>query len=172
MQAQQRRFLNVIGISTERALHVNNIKPVEDFLNEQCVNIVQRILKDPHHPITISIHRNKYNNNIIMPRTNTTQYQNSVLQKSLNIIRDGYVNKYTNPRQIETTTAAYQVEIRAKKERKPNSTLYQQQQQPPLSKPQHQPSARSVYSKPKISTALKYTTAKCVNKPKSLVSFP
>jgi hypothetical protein len=106
MQAQQRRFLNVIGKSTERALCVQNIKSMEVFLNEQCVNIVQRILKDPNHPITISIHRNKYNNNIIVPRTNTTQYQNSVLQKSIRIIRDGYVNKYTNPRRIETNTAA------------------------------------------------------------------
>jgi hypothetical protein len=86
----------------------------EDFTNEQCVNIVQRILKDPHHPIKISINRNKYNNNIIVPRTNTMQYQNSVLQKSPRIIRDGYVNKYTNPRRIETTTAAYHVEIQAK----------------------------------------------------------
>jgi hypothetical protein len=77
MQAQQRRFLNVIGLSTERALHVHNIKPMEDFLNEQCVNIVQRVLKDPNHPITTSIHRKKYNNNIIV-------------QKSLRIIRDGY----------------------------------------------------------------------------------
>jgi hypothetical protein len=111
IQTQQRRFLNVIGISTERALCVHNIKPMEDFLNEQCVNIVQRILKDSNHPITTSIHRNKYNNNFIMPRTNTTQYQNSVLQKSLHIIRNGYVNKYTHPRQIETTTAAYHVEI-------------------------------------------------------------
>jgi hypothetical protein len=111
IQAQQLRFLNVIGISTDRALRVHNIKPMEDFLNEQCVNIVQRILKDPNHPITTSIHRNKYNNNIIVPRTNTTQYQNTVLQKSLRIIRDGYVNKYTNPRRIETTTAAYHVEM-------------------------------------------------------------
>ena len=43
----------------------------------------------------------------------------------------------------------------AKQDRKPNSSLHQQQQQqqqqPPLSKPHHQPSARSVYSKPKIS---------------------
>jgi hypothetical protein len=124
MQAQQRRFLNIIGISKDRALHMHNMKPVEDFLNEQCVNIVQRILKDPNHPITTSIHRNKYNNNIILPRTNTTQYQNSVLQKSLRIIRNGYVNKYTNPRQIETTTAAYQVQAKLhKKYRKPNSTL-------------------------------------------------
>jgi hypothetical protein len=114
MQAQQRRFLNVIGISTERALRVHNLKPMEDFLNEQCVNIVQRILKDPNHPITTSIHRNRYNNNIIMPRTNTTQYYNSVLQKSLHIIRNGYVNNYTNPRRIETTTAAYQVESQEK----------------------------------------------------------
>jgi hypothetical protein len=97
----------------ERALRVHNIKPMEDFLNNQCVNIVQRILKDPNHPITTSIHRNKYNNNIIVPRTNTTHYQNSVLQKSLRIIRDGYVNKYMNPRRIETTTAAYHVEIPA-----------------------------------------------------------
>ena len=42
----------------------------------------------------------------------------------------------------------------AKQDRKPNSSLHQQQQQqqqPPLSKPHHQPSARSVYSKPNIS---------------------
>ncbi len=126
MQAQQSRFLNVIGISWERALRVHNIKPMEDFLNEQCVNIVQRILKDSNHPITTNIHRNKYNNNIIVPRNNTTHYQKSVLQKSLRIICDGYVNKYPNPRRIETTTAAYQ----------------------------------------------KYTTAKCINKAKSLVKFP
>jgi hypothetical protein len=50
MQAEQRCFLDVIGISTERALHVHNIKPMEDF----CVNIVQRILKDPRS-ITTSI---------------------------------------------------------------------------------------------------------------------
>jgi hypothetical protein len=92
MQTKQRRFLNVIGICTERALRVHNIKPMEDFLNEQCVNIVQKILKDPNHPITTSIHRNKYNNSIIVPRTSTTQYQNSVLLKSLRI-NDGYVNK-------------------------------------------------------------------------------
>ncbi len=126
MQAQQRRFLNVIGISTERALRVHNIKPMDDFLNEQCVNIVQRILEDPNHPITASLHRSKYNNNIIVPCINTTQYQNSVLQKSLRIICDGYVNKYTNPRRIKTTTAAYHIEIQAKphktrpKTKKPN----------------------------------------------------
>ena len=39
----------------------------------------------------------------------------------------------------------------AKQDRKPNSSFHQQQQQPPLFKPHHQPSARSVYSKTKIS---------------------
>jgi hypothetical protein len=132
MQAQQRRFLNVIEISIERALRVHNIKPMEDLLNEQCVNIVQRILKDPNHLITTSIHRNKYtnHNNIIVPRTNTTQYQNSVLQKSLRIIRDGYVNNYTNPRRIETTTAAYHVAIETKlRKTTPKSPIHQQQKQ-------------------------------------------
>ncbi len=70
-----------------------------------------RIIKDPNHPITSSIHRNKYNNDVIALRTNTTQYQNSVLKKSLRIIHDGYVNKCTNPRRIETNTAAYHVEM-------------------------------------------------------------
>ncbi len=60
---------------------------------------------------------NKYNKHIIVPRTNTAKYQNSVLQKSLRIIRDGYVNKYTHPRRIETTTAAYHVEIAAKRQK-------------------------------------------------------
>jgi hypothetical protein len=32
----------------------------------------------------------------------------------LRIIRDGYVNKYAHSRRIETTTAAYHVEIKAK----------------------------------------------------------
>jgi hypothetical protein len=44
MQAQQRRFLGFIGISTERALRVHNIKPMEDFLNEQSSNESSRIL--------------------------------------------------------------------------------------------------------------------------------
>ncbi len=85
-------------------------------LDEQCAKIVQRILKDPNHPITTSIQRNNYNNHIIVPRTSTTKYQNSVLQKSLRIIRDGYINKYTHPRRIETTTAAYYVAAKRQKQ--------------------------------------------------------
>ncbi len=33
MQTQQRHFLNVIGMSTERAFRVHNIKPKESFLS-------------------------------------------------------------------------------------------------------------------------------------------
>ena len=68
-------------------------------------------LQDPHHPITINTQRNPRNGNIIIPRTNTPRYQNSVLQKSLHIIRDGYANKFTDPRKPETTTAAYCVDL-------------------------------------------------------------
>ncbi len=73
MQAQQRRFLDIIRISPKRALHVHNIEPMEDFLNEQCINIVQRILEDPHRPITTSIQRDKYNNHIIVTRINSSK---------------------------------------------------------------------------------------------------
>ncbi len=103
------RHNNIIGISKERALHVHSIKPMESFLNEQCVNIVERILKDPNHPVTTGLRRNKYNNNIIMPPFNIQMYQNTVLQKSIRIIRNGFVNKYTDPRRIETTTPSYRV---------------------------------------------------------------
>jgi hypothetical protein len=64
---------------------------MEDFLNEQSINIVQRILKEPNHPIMTNTMRNKY------------KYTNTI-------------NKYTHPksRRIETTTAIYHVEIAAK----------------------------------------------------------
>ncbi len=111
---EQRHFLNVI--STELHIH-REISACTQHqahggfsewkMRQHCTKYPQRP-EPSHHD-----HRNKYNNNKIVPRTNTTQYQNSVLQKSLRIIRDGHVNKYKNPRRIETTTAAYHVEIQA-----------------------------------------------------------
>ncbi len=43
----------------------------------------------------------------VLNYTRTKTYQNSCLQKALRIKRDGYVNKYTNPRNAETTTPEY-----------------------------------------------------------------
>jgi hypothetical protein len=108
MQAQQRLFLNVIGISTERAMRQHRTKNP------------QRPEPSPHDG----------------------------LAESLRIIRDGYVNKYTNLRRIETTTAAYKVEINSTKKR-PKTKQHTLKRQPTLFKPHHQPSASSVYSKPK-----------------------
>jgi hypothetical protein len=52
MEKQKHRFFNIIGITSARALEVYKIEPIAIFLDHQCVNVVERILKDPTHPIT------------------------------------------------------------------------------------------------------------------------
>jgi hypothetical protein len=84
------------------------IEPIVTFLDHQCVNIVERILKDPTHPITqkqtVKSHHNTRSSQHIPVTARTKTYQNSCLQKALRIKRDGYVNKYIYPRKAETTT--------------------------------------------------------------------
>ncbi len=172
MQAQQRRFLNVIGLSTKRALHVHKIKPMKDFLNEQRVN------KESSKTWTIPSRSASIATNITttsscrVPTPHITKTR-SCRRASASFAMGTSINTRT---QDESKRPRQHIKSRSKQnskkqDRKPNSSPHQQQQ-PPSSKPHHQPSARSVYSKPKISTAWKYTTAKCINKPKSLVSFP
>ncbi len=87
------------------------IEPIATFLDHQCVNVVEKILKDPTHPITqkqtVKRHHNTRSSQHIPATAKTKTYQNSCLQKALGIKRDGYVNKYTNPRKAETTTPEY-----------------------------------------------------------------
>jgi hypothetical protein len=56
MEKQQHRFFNIIGITSTRALEMYKIEPIATFLDHQCVNVVERILKDPTHHIS---HKNK-----------------------------------------------------------------------------------------------------------------
>ncbi len=95
MEKQQHRFFNIIGITSARAFEAYKIEPIATFLDHQCVNVVERILKDPTHSIT-----QKYTRTARIARTKT--YQNSCLKKALRIKRDGYVNKYTNQKKQYT----------------------------------------------------------------------
>jgi hypothetical protein len=74
------------------------IEPIATFLDHQCVNVVEKILKDPTHPITqkqtVKSHYNTRSSQHIPATPRTKTYQNSCLQKSLRIKRDGYVKKY------------------------------------------------------------------------------
>ena len=112
----QNRFFDIIGITPEKALFEYNIIPIEAYIDQQCLNIVERILKDPYHPITQKQNqthqyntRNKTIVNITQART--SKYQKSCVQQSLRIMRDGYKNKYTDPRKQETTTNNYLMEL-------------------------------------------------------------
>ena len=116
MTKQQIRFFNIIGITAERALSQYNIPTIESYIDQQCVAVTERILKDPNHPITRAQTSQKSQHNtrgsqFVTKRTNTDKYRNSCLQAALRMKRDGYKNKYTNPRRAEVTTDKYQVEI-------------------------------------------------------------
>jgi hypothetical protein len=99
------------GKTTAKALEMYKIERVATFLDHQCVNVVERILKDQTHPITqkqtVKSHHKTRSSQHIPATARTKTYQNSCLQKSLRIKRDGYINKYTNPRKAETTTPEY-----------------------------------------------------------------
>jgi hypothetical protein len=64
---------------------------------------------------------NTHGSQFVTKRTNTNKFQNSCLQSRMK--RDGYKNKYTNPRRAEATTDEYIVEIQTvkkAKDKKPN----------------------------------------------------
>ena len=99
----------MIGITAERALSQYNIPTIESNIDQQCVAVTERILKDPNHPITRAQTSQKSQHNtrgsqFVTKRTNTDKYRNSCLQAALRMKRDGYKNKYTNPRRAEVTT--------------------------------------------------------------------
>jgi hypothetical protein len=52
IEKRQHRFFNIIGITSTKALEMYKIEPIATFLDHQCVNVVERIFKDPTHPIT------------------------------------------------------------------------------------------------------------------------
>jgi hypothetical protein len=45
MEKQQHIFFNIIGITMARAFEINKIEPIATFLDHQCVNLVELILK-------------------------------------------------------------------------------------------------------------------------------
>ena len=87
------------------------IKPTGTYPDHQCANVVERILKDPTHPITqkqtVKSHHITRSSQHTPATARTKTYQNTCLQKALRIKRDGHVNKHTNPRKAGTTAPEY-----------------------------------------------------------------
>ncbi len=67
------------------------------------------VYQQKHYQILIRslMENNTRSSQHILATARTKTYQNSCLQKALRIKRDGFVNKYTNPRKAETTTPEY-----------------------------------------------------------------
>jgi hypothetical protein len=87
IEKQQHGFFNIIGIRSATALETYKIEPIATFLDHQCVNVVERILKDPTHPITqkqtVKSHHNTRSSQHIPETARTKTYQNSCLQKAI-----------------------------------------------------------------------------------------
>ena len=119
MDKQQWRFYNIINITPKRIFEQYNIPPISKFIEQQCLNVIERIINNDEHPVTIKIKKEKRINTRSIgfaPSTaRTNKYQQSCLQKCIRIKRDSYANKYTNPRKPETTTAEYAVEAQQNK---------------------------------------------------------
>ena len=59
MSKQQIRFFNIIGITAERGLGQYNIPTIASYIDQQCLAVTERILKDPHHPKTVAQEKKK-----------------------------------------------------------------------------------------------------------------
>ena len=59
MSKQQIRFFSIIEITAERALRQYNIPTIESYIDQHCVAVTERILNDPHHPITVALEKKK-----------------------------------------------------------------------------------------------------------------
>ncbi len=70
-----------------RALEVYKIEPIATFLDHQCVNVVERILKDPTHPITqkqtVKSHHNTRSSQHIPATARTKNIPEQLLTKSI-----------------------------------------------------------------------------------------
>ena len=88
MTKQQHRFLKIIGITPSEAYEKYNIPPIDTYIEKTCINIVERILKDPSHPLTQAqdqipkpqhFTRNAY---IRLSKAKTEAYENSCLKQA------------------------------------------------------------------------------------------
>jgi hypothetical protein len=118
MAKQQHRFLKIIGITPTEAYEKYNIPPIDTYIEKTCINIVERILKDPNHPLTQAQdqlpkpHHFTRNAHIRLNQAKTAAYEYSCLQAVLKLKRDGYKDKYTKPRRKEATKIEYNLKRR------------------------------------------------------------
>jgi hypothetical protein len=122
MTKQQHRFLKIIGITSSEAYEKYNIPHIDTYIEKTCINIVERIFKDPIHPLTqaqdqIPKPQHFRNAHIRLSKAKTASYENSCLQAVLKLKRDGYKVKYTKPRRKEATTIDYNLEIQKRKKK-------------------------------------------------------
>ena len=88
--------MRIINITSEEAKSKHNIDSIDCVIETHCVKILQRILADPHHPITSKIPRVEYRKfKYEIPSHKTKQSRNSFVPHILRVIRDGDANLYT-----------------------------------------------------------------------------
>ena len=86
MAKQQHRFLKTIGLTPTQAYEKYNDPPIHTYVEKTCINIVEKILSDPSHPLTQvqdqlpKPHHFTRNSHIRLSKAKTVIYENSCLQ--------------------------------------------------------------------------------------------
>jgi len=100
MSSFHRRCLRIIGITQEDAIVDHRIPAVEAFIDQQCINIAQKIYHDPLHPATAHLARNTREGAAFkfkLPIARRKPYEKSFIQKFFRALRDrGMMDRYKN----------------------------------------------------------------------------
>ena len=91
MQKVQTRALRIIGLSETEAADKYGITSIAEFILNNNVTIIRRILTDQHHPLTIKLTRTHLRETRTAFRfeARTDAYNNSVVPLCVRTIRDG-----------------------------------------------------------------------------------
>jgi len=105
MESFQKRALRIINISPEKARDKYKITSIVEHLDKVSVNVLQRILLDRSHPLTVKV--SKDTGSRLITRSNfpylinigrTEAYNDSFIPKYLRFIRDGTSDLYKQRR--------------------------------------------------------------------------
>jgi hypothetical protein len=103
MRLFHRRALRIIGVSPECAEEKFKIPSIENYLNQQCVNIAQKIYDNPRHAATANLRQRRItrtgrttqsNFKFELPIARYAPYRDSFLQKFFHALRDGTTDLY------------------------------------------------------------------------------
>ena len=101
IKQSQKRFLRIINCNPDEAKQKFNLLPIDQYIEERCKCILERLLKNKTHPTTLKLQNNNNQKTINTrskfqfkaPIAKHERYNRSFVPKTLRALRDGISNK-------------------------------------------------------------------------------